>query len=260
MNEAELLFSSVLRCSRHSLYLDKDKVLEAGVLRKVAGVLKRRVTGEPLQYILGEADFMGYVLNVNADVLIPRPETEILVDTAQKAARLTGYRYILDIGTGSGCIAVSLAKALAHAVIDAVDISSQALRVASVNAAEHNVTVNFIESDLFSSACLAGRHFDIIVSNPPYIPTDEIQRLQAEIRCEPFVALDGGADGLDLYRRIIADAPDYLRTHGLLIMEMGYGQCAAIKNILQNSGKFEIIEIVKDYAHIDRVVVARKGE
>ncbi len=276
MNEAELLFSSVLRCSRLSLYLDKDKVLDTGVLRRIAGVLKRRIIGEPLHYILGEADFMGYALNVNADVLIPRPETEILVDTALKTARrLRGEAFsrheqfsgepceclhVLDVGTGSGCIAVSLAKALGDAVIDAVDISSQALCVASANAAAHNVSVSFIESDLFSSPRLAGRHFDIIVSNPPYIPSDEIQELQAEIRYEPRMALDGGSDGLVFYRRLIADSPDYLKTGGILIMEMGYKQCSAIKNILQNSGKFEIIEVVKDYAYIDRVVVARKGE
>ncbi|MFA6216576.1 MAG: peptide chain release factor N(5)-glutamine methyltransferase [Candidatus Omnitrophota bacterium] len=274
MNEAELLFSYVLQCSRPSLYLDKDKVIDRVVSRQIAGVLKRRIAGEPLQYILGEADFMGYAISVSPDVLIPRPETEILVETVIKIAeeifgpsvrrheRVFGDHgaslRILDIGTGSGCIAVSLAKILSGAALEAVEVSPQALRMASRNAVAHNVTVNFIESDLFASSLLSGRRFDIIVSNPPYIPSEEIKSLQPEIYYEPCVALDGGADGLDFFRRIIADSPEYLKTGGFLIMEMGYRQSAALKNILQNSGKFEIIEVVKDYSNIDRVVVARK--
>jgi release factor glutamine methyltransferase len=166
---------------------------------------------------------------------------------------------ILDLGTGSGCIAVSLAKFLPNAKIDAIDISGKALEIARKNARLNNVEINFIHADLLTSYELGVRSYDIIVCNPPYIPTAEIDRLQPEIRYEPRIALDGGSDGLDFYRKIIRDAPYYLEERGFLVMEMGFDQKNDIENIFQDSGKFDIVKILKDYNAFDRVIVARKS-
>jgi release factor glutamine methyltransferase len=262
MNESEMLFSEILNCDRTALYLNKDKALNKANLSLISGVLKRRIAGEPIQYILGKADFMGLKFIVNKEVLIPRPETEVLVETILRiGSRVSGlgYRFkILDVGTGSGCIAVSLAKTLPGCKIDATDISAEALKIAEENAALNKVNINFIQSDLFSAFSHQPSAFSFIISNPPYIPTEEINLLQPEIQHEPRIALDGGSDGLDFYRRLITGAPLYLEQGGMLIMEMGFGQKEGIKNILQNSRKFEIIEIVKDYNNIDRIIVARK--
>jgi release factor glutamine methyltransferase len=212
---------------------------------------------------------MGLEFKVTPCVFIPRPETELLVEKViELVTRVQGYKgaslKILDIGTGSGCIAVSLAKLVPQAKIDAVDISEQALKIAKENARLNKIKVNFFQSDLFTTydlPCLpAGRRlttYDIIVSNPPYVVASEINNLQAEVRQEPRLALDGGRDGLDFYRRIIVTAWRYLRKGGLLVLEIGFGQKEEIKNIFQKSAKFEIIEITKDYNNIDRVVVAK---
>lgn len=262
MTEAELLFSEVLKCDRLSLYLNKGRILGKSDSFLISAALKRRIGGEPIQYILGKQEFMGMDFKVTTDVFIPRPETEILVETALKIGYrlwVAGYGLkILDIGTGSGCVAISFAKFLSYAKIDACDISKEALGVAKENAKLNNVDVNFIQSNLFSTYHLSPKTYNLIISNPPYIPTPEIKNLQPEISYEPAIALDGGEDGLDFYRKIIAAAAAYLKKDGFLMMEMGFGQKAAIENIFQRSADFEIIEIVKDYNKIDRVIVAKK--
>jgi release factor glutamine methyltransferase len=267
VNEAELLFSSVLNCNRMSLYLDRQRLLTGDESKAISAALKRRIAGEPLEYILASTEFMGLEFKLSPDVLIPRPETEILVETAirlasttpcSKQGRVAVNTRILDLGTGSGCIAVSLAKFLPDAEITAVDISQEALKVAAENAEAHNVKINFIRSDLFSSPALSSFKYEIIVSNPPYIVSEEIERLQPELSYEPRVALDAGPDGLEFYRRIADKAPDHLEKGGFLVMEMGFGQSKAVENIFNKSKKFEIIEIVKDYNNIDRVIVARR--
>ncbi len=264
MNEAELLFTNILNCNRLSLYLNKDTLLDNLKSSFICGVLKRRIKGEPIQYILDKTEFMGLEFKVTPDVFIPRPETEILVEKAIEIAGSSqaGVRSILDIGTGSGCIAVSLAKFLPESKIIASDISEPALQVARENAKLNNIEskIDFISSDLFCSKLLAPESYNYIVSNPPYVPTAEIETLQPEIQYEPRAALDGGNDGLDFYRRIIDKAPRYLKKSGFLIMEMGFNQKDAIKNIFQNSLCFEIIESIKDYNNIDRVIVAIKRE
>ena len=166
---------------------------------------------------------------------------------------------IVDVGTGSGCIAVSLAKFIANAEITATDISPVALEISRQNAILNKVSerIKFVCADLFKDYRLRIQDYDMIVSNPPYIPGAEIAGLQPEVRREPHVALDGGRDGLDFYRRIIARAPHYLRKGGLLIMEMGFQQREAIENIFREPGIFEVTEVVKDYNNIDRVIVAR---
>jgi len=269
MNEAELLFTGILNCDRISLYLNRESHLDFGKSKLISSVLKRRIIGEPIQYILGETEFFGLEFRVNPDVFIPRPETEILVETVLKivsrlAPACPAVRRspvcplrILDLGTGSGCIVISLAKFLPHAKIDALDISKGALKIARENAEFHKVEINFIDTDLLTPHPSPLAPYDIIVSNPPYIPSAEIDKLQPEIGYEPRMALDGGSDGLDFYRRIISNSPYYLKENGFLIMEMGFNQKEAIKNIFQNSGNFEIVEIAKDYHNIDRVIVTQ---
>lgn len=260
MNEAELLFTEVLNCDRLSLYLNRDSVLDKNKLLNVSSALKRRIKGEPVQYIIGKAEFMGLEFKVNSKCLIPRPETEILVEAAIRLAQGKGKEMrILDLGTGSGCIAVSLAKFLPGAKITAADISPEALKIARYNAAAHNVEINFFKSDLFSSHELRAMSYGLIISNPPYVSSLELSRLQPEVKHEPPIALDGGKDGLDFYRRIIKDAPSRLKEGGFLLFEIGFGQKDKIEKILQNSGYFEIIESIKDYNNIDRVVVAKKA-
>ena len=264
MNEAELLFTQILGCDRLSLYLNQDTPLGKDKISLISSVLKRRISGEPLQYILGKAEFMGLEFKVNKEVFIPRPETEILVETAIEIARrlsvMDDRLKILDIGTGSGCIAVSLAKFMRGVEVIATDISDKALEIAKQNARLNNVEVNFLQSDLFSAFSFQLSAFSLIISNLPYIPIAKIDSLQPELSYEPRIALDGGKDGLDFYRRIIRQAPAYLKEGGLLILEMGFGQRGLIEGILKNSKNFQIIEIVKDYNQIDRIIIAKKEE
>jgi len=259
MTESELLFSGLFNYSRDELYNNRNRRLSRRECFSLADALSRRFKGEPLQYILGKTEFMGLSFRITPDVFIPRPETEILVEAAIRAVKSESrkVRKILDIGTGSGCIAVSLAKFLPASQISAVDISQKALQIAKQNALLNNVEINFLLADLFSLPELEALEYDLIVSNPAYIPTAEISSLQEELSFEPRVALDGGSDGLDFYRRIIEEAPAYIKQGGFLIMEMGHNQCSAIKDLFNSSGEFELIEIVRDYNHIDRVVVTR---
>lgn len=267
MNEAELLFSGILNCDRLSLYLNKGSFIGKDKCALISSAMQRRISGEPVQYILGKSEFMGLEFKVTPDVLIPRSETEILVETVLEFSR----RYasggeplkIMDLGTGSGNIAVSLAKLLSGldvVSITATDISKKAIEVARYNALLNNVVdkISFIQSDLFTNDELAVSSYDIIVSNPPYISDLEIDNLQAEVRHEPRIALDGGRDGLDYYRRIVNHAPYYLEEGGLLIMEIGYNQKDAVENIFKAAGGFRISEVIPDYNSIDRVIVAEK--
>ena len=212
----------------------------------------------PVQYVMGSARFCGLDLMVDERVLIPRPETELLVEKVgqlvQRPAVGVQHPRILDLCTGSGCIAITLTKPLTHCTIIASDISEGALAVARHNALRQSVTdrVTFVQSDLFSG--IEGA-FDIIVSNPPYIARHEFATLQKEVLREPRAALDGGHDGLDFYRRIIAEAPRYLKKDGYLVMEIGFGQRRAIEAIAGSSGVFRVTEAVRDHNGIERVLV-----
>jgi release factor glutamine methyltransferase len=259
-----LLFSHLLDCDRADLYLEKDRFLGKEESSFIALVLRRRMQGEPLQYILGKADFMGLKFEINKSALIPRPETEILADTALSYLKTSDLsdainsKTLLDLGTGSGCIAVTLAKLAPYLHIYASDISPEALSLARRNAQNNKVRVDFIESDLFKSPLFRNLFFDIIISNPPYISSTEIDRLQAEVRREPRIALDGGIDGLFFYRQLITESIPYLRRGGLLLLEIGFNQRGPVKEILYSTSAFELVETVKDYNNIDRVLVARK--
>jgi len=256
MNEAELVFSRVLGCQRMDLYLNKGRYLNQQEAGFISSALNRRIKGEPIQYILGSTEFMGLEIKVNKDVLIPRPETEILVETALEFAENEKPGRVLDLGTGSGCIAVALSKHLADLEIDASDISDKAMIVAKENAKACGARINFIQSDLFND--LKYRDYGIIISNPPYIPEAQIKKLQLELQFEPGLALNGGKDGLDFYRRIILSSPGYLKENGLLILEIGFNQKEDLERMLGKSKIFKLIKIVKDYQHIERVIVARK--
>ena len=263
MNEVELLFMDVLNCDRLSLYLNRDLKLDKDKTHLLSEALRRRATGEPIEYILGKTEFMGLSFKVTPDVLIPRPETEISVETILRYAtkplsHQATRSNILDIGTGSGCIAVSLAKLLPDVKITATDISQEALEVAKVNAVLNNVEVNFVLSDLFVQSTEYRVQYDIIVSNPPYVRSSEIGILQPEIGYEPRIALDGGEDGLGFYRRIVALAPDFLKQKGFLIMEIGFKQKRAVEGIFKNSAGLKILKVIKDYNNINRVIVAQK--
>ncbi|MCX5712588.1 MAG: peptide chain release factor N(5)-glutamine methyltransferase [Candidatus Omnitrophica bacterium] len=264
MNEAELLFSRMLKCDKLSLYLNRKTKLGRKNGEFASLVLRKRVSGYPLQYILGKADFFGEEFLVTEAVFIPRPETEILVETALKLGlRVKGKGLklnILDLGTGSGCIAIFLAKLLHGADITATDISVKALEVAKENARLHHVNINFIQGDLFDTYPLPLTTYHLIVNNPPYIASQEINKLQPEISFEPRMSLDGGKDGLDFYRKIIKQAPLYLKDDGILAFEIGFDQLARIEKILQKQPNMRIIDIIRDYAGIERVVIAQKGK
>jgi len=264
MNEAELVLTELLQCDRLSLYMHKHRRLDAQRAGVLAGILKRRLSGQPLQYILGKSEFMGLEFKVTENVLVPRPETEILVETA--AGLVKGLDVsarpvrIMDMGTGSGCIAVSLAELLPGAYILAADVSAQALAVAEENARLHNVSIDFRQGDMYAVCGLGEESFDLIVSNPPYIRSEDIGGLEPEARVQPRISLDGGKDGLDYYRRLSAESWRYLKAGGLLAMEMGLGQACPIKKIFLKSGKFEIIDIVKDYSGIDRIIITKRNK
>jgi release factor glutamine methyltransferase len=268
MNEAELLFTQVLNCQRQDLYLNRDKKLDKKSSVFFSRVLKQRLLGQPIQYILGKTEFMGLEFKVMRGVFIPRPETEILLQCAIKVIGSQGPAFggrqvtklkILDMGTGSGCIAVSLAKLFPDIEITATDISPIALRVARENAKINDVEVNFIKSNLFSALDPQSATYGMILSNPPYISASEIKGLAPEVRYEPRVALDGGSDGLDFYRRIIKDSWGYLEDSGYLILEMGFNQRKAIEKIIDASRRFSIVRIIRDYNNIERVVVLQKS-
>lgn len=257
MKEAELVLTHVLNCNRLSLYLNKGATLDKDQSAQVAKIFKRRIHGEPLQYILGKCEFMGLEFKTDKRALIPRPETEILVESAVAEIKASNNPSpkILDLGTGSGCIAVSIAKLVPQASIAACDISEEVLQLAQENALLHNVNIKFLLSDLFTR--LGKEKFDLIISNPPYISTNEFCSLAKEISFEPALALKAGIDGLDFYRRIIKQAAAYLNNNGLLIFEVGINQSLPVKKILRDE-KFSDIKIIKDYNNIERVIISRK--
>jgi release factor glutamine methyltransferase len=259
VNEAELVLTHVLNCNRLSLYLNKDINLDRDKSTLLSLILKRRILGEPVQYILGETEFMGLKFKVDKRALIPRPETEILVEQALGELKQMGIvsPKVLDLGTGSGCIAVAIAKALPKADIWASDISTEALQLTRENACLNNVEIKFIQSDLFDALKLKDDKFDLIISNPPYVSTEEFKFLAKEISFEPELALKAGRDGLDFYRRIIAQAADYLKHNGLLIFEVGVNQAYFVKEMLEQKS-FEQLRLIKDYNNIERIVMAKK--
>jgi release factor glutamine methyltransferase len=224
---------------------------------RYAGLLERRRKGEPIQYIIGEAELYGIPFRVTPDVLIPRPETEHLVEKAiELAARFERPRFI-DIGTGSGAIPVALAQSVRDARITGTDISERALVVAQANATRNGVTVRFLHGDLL--APVAGERFEIILSNPPYVPVADRESLAVEVRDhEPALALFAGEDGFSIYRRLIPQAFDALVPGGFILLEIGYEQQATVQALLADAG-FVDIEFTADLQGIPRVAAARRA-
>ena len=259
--EAELLMEKAAGLNRTALFLRGEEYLSEEVLAVYEGFLVEREQGRPTQYILGEWEFMGLPFHVGEGVLIPRGDTEVLVETILEKQQAEPLKSILDIGTGSGCIPISLGHYGKFEKIMAVDISSKALGYATKNAAENNIKIDFYESDLFSNvpAEWQGR-LDAIVSNPPYIPKKDIEELMTEVKdFEPMNALDGGEDGLDFYRAIVEQGRDWLKEGGWLFFEIGYDQGEALLSLLNEFG-YTDTEIRQDLAGLDRVAMGRKGD
>lgn len=259
--DAEVLLCAVLGCERITLYVDFARPLTAAELAEFKGYVLRRGRWEPLAYILGYKTFMRNRFRVTPATLIPRPETELLVESLVKAAKLLcpdGAAKILDLGTGSGAIIISLLDYLPRAVGVGADISTEALLVARENAERLKVMdrIGFMRSDCFSRIPVE-KKFDIIVANPPYVPTGIIATLAQDVQKEPRLALDGGADGLDFYRRITMDAAAHLAPHGLLAYEVGEGQDSAVEELCLAHG-FKHTKVRADYAGIGRMVFALK--
>jgi release factor glutamine methyltransferase len=257
MNEAELVLSQVLDCDRVSLYLNKGLVLDKDKSAIVSNIFKRRISGEPLQYILGKCEFMGFEFKVDKRALIPRPETEILVEAALKELKIEAdaVSKVLDLGTGTGCIAVLIAKLLPKSIVWALDVSKDALELAQENASLNKVKIKFLCSDLFKE--IRNNKFDLIISNPPYVSLEEFQGLAKEISFEPKLALVAGIDGLDFYRSIISQSVNYLNNNGLLALEVGINQSQPVRLMLEKKD-FSDIKIINDYNNIQRVIIAKK--
>jgi release factor glutamine methyltransferase len=264
--EAEIIIVHCLGIDKTALFRDNPLVRE-DELTKINGSIKRRSRSEPLQYILGYVEFYGLKIKVGQGVLIPRPETELLIEEAIKTVNSYKLKVkskgkdsslnILDLCTGSGCLALALAKESPDAQVYGTDTSEIAIRYANENARINGIeNVTFIKGNLFEpiKELLT---FDLIVSNPPYIRRDDIKTLQPEIRdWEPIDALDGGEDGLDYYRTIIPEAEKFLKKRGFLILELGFNQAERVRKMAEDAG-FRDISLMKDYAGIERILIAK---
>jgi len=259
--DAECLLAFLLGRDRLHLYAAAEERMPPPVFELYQALLGRRQAREPLAYLTRTKEFWSLSFAVTPAVLIPRPETETLVETAM--ARLIELQapVIADIGTGSGAIAVAVAKALPDSRLYATEISSRALDVARENAARHGVLerITFVHGDLVEPLLCLGlaHHCDLMVSNPPYVATRELAGLPAEVRYEPLEALDGGSDGLDVHRRLINGASTLLRPGGWLALEMAPGQGPSLSRLLQEQGAFGDIEVTPDLSGRERVIVAR---
>lgn len=254
---AELLLSHVLECKRLNLYLSFDRPLKEVEVDKYRELIRRRKDREPLQYIIGEVEFYGIIFKINNKVLIPRPETEILVETIINENKGASSLKILDIGTGSGCIAVSLAKNLPECSVTALDISEDAIEVASSNASSNTITnVEFQRVDILNDAPFGS--YDIIVSNPPYIALDEYDHLEPELKVyEPKLSLTDYADGTLFYKTICQKSSFMLNEGGKIYFELGLGLHSAVNDILIKNG-FSEVKAIKDYQNILRVITGTK--
>ena len=249
--DAEYLLAEVLKTSRLAMLLDKRRALTAEEEGCFEGLIARREKREPLQYILGNQSFMGFSFKTDPRALIPRNDTEALCEEALR--HIHSGDQVLDLCTGTGALAIAMKKLCPAAHVTATDISEEALSLARENAESLNADIRFVQGDLMTP--LAGEHFHVIVSNPPYIPEGLRGRLQAEVNREPALALFAGEDGLDFYRRIAREAPKHLYAHGRLCLEIGDGQGNAVAGLLKD--QFEDIQILNDLSGLPRVVSAQ---
>ncbi|HEX7666381.1 MAG TPA: peptide chain release factor N(5)-glutamine methyltransferase [Polyangiaceae bacterium] len=258
--DAEVLLGWALGKTRIELIMESKRELEPTELAKFRDAVKRRRMREPVAYVRGHREFFGRTFKVDKRVLVPRPDTEALVEVAlERTSHLSMCMRALDLCTGSGCVAVTLGRERPTTSVVATDLSEAAVQVAQENALRLGAyNVAFFVGDLFA-AVPKGMRFDVITANPPYIPSAEIPKLEADIReFEPKMALDGGDDGLDIARRIAEAASNFLEPGGILAMEIGYDEAEATREILAKNG-FTAIETKRDYGKIERVVSGRKG-
>ena len=259
MLKARALLAFVLNVSKEYVMINGEKEVDSMLEKKYNTLLKKLANNEPLQYITNFQEFMGLQFYINENVLIPRPDTETLAEAVLKhvgADPVSAHcRTILDLCTGSGAIAVSLAKRIPNAKVTATDVSPKTLKVAEKNAKINGVVdkIKFIESDMFNK--VSGK-YDIIVSNPPYIDKEHMKSLSKEVKKEPLIALDGGEDGLKFYRIITEEGKKYLNDNGWLFLEIGYNQRESVCEILRNQG-YEDVACIKDLAGNDRVVMGK---
>ncbi len=250
--EAHLIFRHILKLSPTDLVLSRNKEISEKSIEVINGYVKRRINHEPLQYILNSQEFMGIDFYVDENVLVPRQDTETLVEHILEHFK-GGAINAIDIGTGSGCIAISIAKFNQKAFFNAIDISKKALEVAKKNALDNGVSdrVNFVEVDIFTYEPYG--KYDLIVSNPPYIKSSDIDGLQKEVNAfEPRSALDGGTTGLSYYERIVKISPKLLNINGMLAFEVGFDQAEDVKKLMEKN--FCDIKIIKDLCGVERVV------
>jgi len=261
---AELLLCHVLKLERIQLYTLYDRVVNPEQLTELRGLVKRAAEHEPIAYLVGRCEFYSLGLKITPDCLIPRPETELLVERAIDFLRgRPGAHYVLDLCTGSGCIAAVIAKNVQDAEVVATDISDTALAVAAENMKRHQLdeNVKLLCGDLFDPIIqgLDKMRFDLIVCNPPYVSENEYEKLEPNVKTyEPKLALYAAADGLDIYQRILEKVDDFLKPDGALMMEIGYAQGPATRQMLETTGIFKDIHIEKDFADNDRIIIAKK--
>ena len=253
---AKELLSYVLKKDKVYLTINLDSDLTDIEYVEFTKYIEQIIDGKPLQYITQKQEFMGIDFFVNEDVLIPQPDTEILVETVLDICKRYGNQSlrILDLCTGSGAIAISLSKIL-NTQVFASDVSTKALEVAEKNNVLNNSKVEFIESNLFEQ--INGEKFDIIVSNPPYIKNEEIGSLSKQVQNEPYIALSGGEDGLDFYRKIIDEAYKYINKNGYLCLEIGYDQKEDLRKLIKQNENYEYENCIKDLSNNDRCIIAK---
>jgi release factor glutamine methyltransferase len=254
--DAEYLLADTLNLKRVDLYVKFDQLITQNERDTFKELIRRRVKHEPLQHILGTQEFYGFTFKVSSDVLIPRQETELLVEKGALLLENMESPRILDVGTGSGCIAISMAKSFPNAQVFATDISPRALDIAHANAKLNDTyNIEFIECDLFPSES----NFDLIISNPPYIPESEMTTLQPEVKnYDPHLALIGGSDGLDFYRRIFNQAPTLLSDSGYLLVEFGENQVGSLKELAATTKELVWLDSKKDYNGVERIATTQK--
>ena len=249
--KVRMLLANLLEKNKEYLIIHSNDVIIGKVKRDFFYGIDRLKEGEPIQYIIKKAEFYGLDFFVTKDVLIPQPDTEILVE--EIIENYSSKKEILDLCTGSGAIAISLKKNLVNSKVFASDISKKALTVAKKNAVKNEADIIFIESDLFENIY---KKFDLIVSNPPYIEREFLKKLPIEVKHEPVLALDGGKDGLDFYRRIAKEAKQHLKNEGVLALEIGFDQREAVTKLLYQEDYKEVY-CKKDFGGNDRIVVAK---
>lgn len=258
---AELLLSHILNCKRLELYLSFDRPLQKSEIDSYRELLKRRSTFEPLQYIIGKVEFYGLEFEVNQSVLIPRPETELLVETVIESVAKDENINILDIGSGSGNISIALAKNIPSCTVVGIDISEEAIETSTRNAKLNGVEsqLMFVKKNILNGIEINENSFDVVVSNPPYVSVADFVNLDPELRLyEPQIALTDEIDGLSFYRNISVLSRSLLKNNGKLFFEIGAGQSDAVKKILIDSD-YKNIVIIKDYSDIERVIIGEKN-